>query len=238
MKPPAFLGKSGRKSPSLVLVFLLALAVISALPLPAAHSDVVVATIPVGAEPYAVAVNPVTNKIYVANTGSDSVSVIDGNTNTVTSTIPVGYPPECITVNPITNMIYVCEAYGDIYKKVSVISGSTDAVVGMMTLPNGGGATGVAVNPDTNLIYVSDAASAVYVFNSTTDALLYTIPFGFRERPWSGIVLNPKTEMVYVPTWCSFCPPSYVAVIDGHTNTRVMNIPLGGTPSGGDINLD
>ena len=35
--------------------------------------------------PYAVAVNPVTNKIYVANGGSGNVTVIDGATNTTTT---------------------------------------------------------------------------------------------------------------------------------------------------------
>lgn len=34
--------------------------------------------------PYFLAVNPVTNKIYVANVGSASVTVIDGATNVVT----------------------------------------------------------------------------------------------------------------------------------------------------------
>jgi len=35
----------------------------------------------VGDNPQAVAVNPVTNKIYVANMGGNSVTVIDGATN-------------------------------------------------------------------------------------------------------------------------------------------------------------
>ncbi len=49
------------------------------------------ATVTVGNSPYAVAVNPVTNKIYVLNRGSDSVTVIDGVSNT-TMTIPVSGP--------------------------------------------------------------------------------------------------------------------------------------------------
>ena len=42
--------------------------------------------------PYAVAVNPVTNKIYVANTGGSNVTVIDGATN-ATTTVAVGTLP-------------------------------------------------------------------------------------------------------------------------------------------------
>ena len=45
-----------------------------------------------GSYPYAVAVNPVTNKIYVANQGSNTVTVIDGASNT-TTTVNVGTVP-------------------------------------------------------------------------------------------------------------------------------------------------
>ena len=38
-----------------------------------------------GTEPCGVAVNPVTNKIYVANQGSNNVTVIDGATNGTTT---------------------------------------------------------------------------------------------------------------------------------------------------------
>src|SRR6266700_1512274 len=47
----------------------------------------VTATIPVGNSPVAVAANPRTNTIYVANFNDDTVSVINGQTNTATATI-------------------------------------------------------------------------------------------------------------------------------------------------------
>ena len=50
-------------------------------------------TIPVGSGPRSVAVNPSTNTVYVANAGSNTVSVIDGSTGTVASTISVGSSP-------------------------------------------------------------------------------------------------------------------------------------------------
>jgi YVTN family beta-propeller protein len=42
-------------------------------------------TVSAGTNPRAVAVNAVTNKIYVANEGSNNVTVIDGTTNTTTT---------------------------------------------------------------------------------------------------------------------------------------------------------
>jgi YVTN family beta-propeller protein len=53
----------------------------------------VVATPGVGASPIAIAVNPVTNMVYVANFDGNTVSVIDGTTNTVVATPGVGGGP-------------------------------------------------------------------------------------------------------------------------------------------------
>ncbi|MBJ8113991.1 YVTN family beta-propeller repeat-containing protein, partial [Bacillus cereus group sp. N6] len=59
----------------------------------------VIATITVGTGPDDIAVNKITNKIYVANYGSNTVSVIDGSNNGVIATISVGSGPEGISVD-------------------------------------------------------------------------------------------------------------------------------------------
>ncbi len=45
------------------------------------RTNTVAATVPADDGPWAVAVNPVSNMIYVANRLSDKVTVIDGRTN-------------------------------------------------------------------------------------------------------------------------------------------------------------
>lgn len=60
---------------------------------PATAAPVVTATIPVGNVPQGVAVNPVTNTVYVSNGLDGTVAVISGKTNTVTATIPVSGAP-------------------------------------------------------------------------------------------------------------------------------------------------
>jgi len=45
------------------------------------RTDTVAATVPMDKRPWAVAVNPVTNTIFVANQLTDKVTVIDGRTN-------------------------------------------------------------------------------------------------------------------------------------------------------------
>ena len=62
----------------------------------------------------AVAVNPVTNKIYVANSGSEccgsgngNVTVIDGATNATTTITDPNASTQGRGRNPVTNKIYV-----------------------------------------------------------------------------------------------------------------------------------
>jgi YVTN family beta-propeller protein len=63
----------------------------------------------VGSVPVALAVDPVTNRIYVANHGSGDVTVIDGATNTVTATVTAGADPQNLALNPVTNTVYVVD---------------------------------------------------------------------------------------------------------------------------------
>src|SRR5690242_18774057 len=91
-----------------LIVVLAALLLISnAVPV---QAQTVTASLPTGANPRAIAVNVSANKIYTANFGSNTVSVIDGAADSVT-TIPVGMNPVAIAVNGALNRAYVAN-YG------------------------------------------------------------------------------------------------------------------------------
>ena len=59
----------------------------------------------------------------MTNLQSNSVSVINGATNTVTSTIPVGSYPHDVAVNPTTNTVYTANMQSN---SVSVINGAPE----------------------------------------------------------------------------------------------------------------
>jgi YVTN family beta-propeller protein len=65
------------------------------------------ATIPVGSDLQAVAVNPATNILYVANSAGNSVSVISGVTNTVVSTLTVKTSPDSLVITTETGSAFV-----------------------------------------------------------------------------------------------------------------------------------
>src|SRR6476660_6335219 len=73
-----------------------------------AWADSVIATIPVGDLPVLIAFNPDNGDMYVVNHESDTVSGIDGNTNTVIgSPIPVGDHSSGIVCNTNNGDLYV-----------------------------------------------------------------------------------------------------------------------------------
>jgi len=87
----------------------------------AAAQPTVIATIPVAAVPLGVAVNPATNRIYVANADNNNVSVIDGTTGTVVAVVAAMYWPFGVAANPGTNRVYVTDNATD---AVRVIDGA------------------------------------------------------------------------------------------------------------------
>ena len=126
----------------IIPIFLLTSLSINALP---AYADAVIGTVNVGSNPISVDINTSTNKIYVANRGDNTVTVIDGSTNMDIATIPfvdVGNLPSSMAINPVTNKIYVNDVGGG--GIVTVIDGSTDTVVA--TIPVGNNPQDLAIN--------------------------------------------------------------------------------------------
>jgi YVTN family beta-propeller protein len=121
----------------------------------ASSAPTVISTIKLGEGGYyprALAVNPVTNRIYVLHMASDNVLVIDGATNNILSKVNVGRYPAAVAVNPRTNRIYVANIYSD---TVSVIDGNNSTI--LATVNVGTTPVDVAVNSITNRIYVTNS---------------------------------------------------------------------------------
>ncbi len=185
----------------------------------------VLTTVRVGSQPIGVAVNPSTNRIYVANNGSSNVSVIDGTTNIVITTIPVGSQPIGVAVNPSTNRIYVANSSSS---NVSVIDGTTNTVIA--TIPVGSQPIGVAVNPSTNRIYVAEGQDNgdVYVIDGTTNTGTAIVPGLFTA---SGVAVNASTNRIYAAN----NDDGNVYVIDGTNNTHT-SVPVSFHPTGVSVN--
>jgi YVTN family beta-propeller protein len=155
-----------------------------------AHAQSVGATIPVGTSPAAIAVNPVTNKVYVANEGSNTVTIINGATN-FPSSITAGVRPTWIGVNPETNKIYVSN-FGS-PPNMMVINGVSDTVSTTMTMGDVGW---IAINPVTNKIYALRYGNGDEV-NIVLDER-YVNTAATRSYTPVSIALNPYTNILYI----------------------------------------
>jgi len=187
----------------------------------AARAQTVVGTVPTPGS-RAVAVNTVSNKIYVA--GAD-VTVIDGASNSTTAVGGGGYGTIALAVNPVTNKIYVANtgAGGGLGKpghpsSITVIDGATNATVQIK-----GGGVAVAVNPATNKIYVA-SSQVIVIDGATNSATTISDPNATASGLFPvAIAVNTTTNKIYVANnnggGSTTSNPGTVTVIDGLTNS-------------------
>ena len=129
-------------------------------------------SINVGSDPNGVAV--VGNRTYVANGASDTVSVIDVNTQQILATIPVGHTPTYVVAKPDGERVYVSNRDSN---TVSIISTATNWVT--HTIAVGSKPQGVAVSADGSRLYVSNSGSnSVSVIDAATNSVVATYSTG------------------------------------------------------------
>jgi YVTN family beta-propeller protein len=148
-----------------------------------------VTCIPVGKSPIAMALNPRTHLIYIANHGSGTVSVIDEKTNRVAATIPVDSLPYSIAVDQLTNQIFVSSVYSNSLK---IIDGASGSVRTMKAIS----ADAMSLNAEAGRLYLLGYESAELTVFNAADQALSKLPMG-QMHLWA-IGRNPATSTFYV----------------------------------------
>jgi YVTN family beta-propeller protein len=171
-----------------------------------------------------IAVNPNTNRLYAR--GSDSISVIDGNTKEGIVDIPLDINILHLSVNPNTNMLYVSDFDSNYVYVINGIANRIDAVVPgpePPTLKVGKGINDLSFNPGTNMIYVAASDSnSISVIDGKTNKVVDTI----RVAKPTDISVNPHTNLIYVTSYNFSSRSSTITVIDAKTNKVVDGILL------------
>jgi YVTN family beta-propeller protein len=180
--------------------------------------------LPVGSYPIGIGVNTVTNKIYIANQFSNSISVIDGNTDIIESTIQVDNFPYDLEVNPFNNRIYVTNRESN---TVSIIDGSTNQRLSNINV--GDSPVGISINPSLNMIYVTNINSkSLSIIDGIDNKINETIKF---NEPVYGVAVNPLTNLAYISNL-----NNTVSVLDGQTNKIIGKIAVEKLPTATNIN--
>ena len=181
--------------------------------------------IPSGSFPVGIDINPITNKLYVANQFSNTISVIDTDKSKVEANIDVGNSPYDVEINPFSNRIYASNRESN---TISVIDGFTNKE--LTKIPVGNSPVGIGINLATNWIYVANLDSKTIskidpIENKVKESLKYAI------SPYD-IIVNPHTNKVYITD----LGKNAVLVLDGNSDTHVSTIPVGSKPSALAIN--
>jgi YVTN family beta-propeller protein len=193
------------------------------LPRGPAWAQTVSSTLTVGSAPGAVAVNTLTNKIYVVNTLSNNVTVIDGATNATTK-VSVGNPV-AVAVNEVTNKIYI--AAGSLVRPgpigITVIDGATNSTT-TITDPDMKFPRALAVNPVTNKIYVANfIGSSVTVVDGATNSTTTITDPNARGLAIYAVAVNEVTNKIYALNnnidRTGSTNAGSITVIDGATNS-------------------
>src|SRR5258708_4776983 len=170
-------------------------------------------------------VSPDATRMYTANIGGDSISIIERGTTAQAwnqTVIPVGKGPEGFDLSPDGRELWAAHS-GD--GRVSIVNLEQKKVVGTIDLQTKR-SNRLKFTPDGRLALVSDLdAGEVLVIDVATRQVTKHIPLG---KMVEGILLPPDGARAYV----AVNGDNYIAVIDLKTLTVTGRLETGKGPDG------
>jgi YVTN family beta-propeller protein len=183
-------------------------------------SNTVPVVIPaVGDVPSAVAINPTTQRLYVALHNDMSVRIVDVGSLPFAflGTISLGHVPSGIAVDSAANLIYVALEQGTI----EVIDGSSNKIVDSMSV--GSLLHSFVLNASTKTIYAI-ADGLLKVLDLTTKNVTSTVTVG--QTPWQ-VAFNPLTGSIFVVNY----DDDTVTVVDASIFAVIGTVHVGHHPA-------
>jgi len=184
-------------------------------------SSVETANISIGGSPRTIAIDPNTNRVYVADFFYNNLTVVDPTTNSVVARIALPADDNNgIAVDPNTNMVYVLVEGG-----ITEVNGATNKVVGELHLNFGPGS--MAYDPSNLMIYGSkEGYGSLIGADVRTGNVVWNVSLGY----WANsVAVDPHTNVVFA-VGCyqeGLVCNSVISAVDG-TNGDVLNkITLG-----------
>ncbi len=184
------------------------------------------------------------DKVYVANEGADTVSVLDAASFKALASVRVGKMPHNVQVSPDGKAVWVtnngepdlaagASAHKGMAKgnhdamakpgAVWMIDTSTDAVIAKV--PVGMHPAHVVVSPDGRFAYVTNGGdNTVSVIDTSAQRVVATIPVG--QFP-HGLRISPDGKQAYVAN----LKGGTVSVIDTASQKEVAQVPVGKGPA-------
>jgi YVTN family beta-propeller protein len=180
----------------------------------------VVATIPADKFPYAIAVSPNGQKLFVPNHDVNLVTVVDTKTNAIIQKIPVKPNPHSVAFSVDGRRAYVANHASNV---VTVLDAKNGAI--LAEVPVGRSPHSISMSPDRAHLYVVNYDSdSVSVIDPITYSVTATIPV---QREPQSVAFAPDSRHAYIVNDGS----NTVSVIDTTTNQVTANVSTGQDPT-------
>jgi len=163
-------------------------------------------------------------RVFVVNTGSNSVSVIDDGSGAVIASIPVGERPIRVVASSDGQKVYVSNFHD---ASISVIDAVNLAVTATISVPPSPQESDITID-GTRLFVVHHPQQVVSVIGLATNTLLTVIPIGDTMafgKTATDILFTPDGRYAFVPNYFQ----NVVDVIDT-TTYAVTALPTGAQP--------
>lgn len=186
-------------------------------------SDSVVATIPVGSNPYGVTVDEAQREVFVANYLSDNVSIINATRNVVAGSFPAGQGPVDVVWDATTGLLYVSNRYSD---NLTVLNPTLDTSLGVNPIgPNAAwNLWNLALDASGRTFYATlPFENAIALFNASTFGLIRVVHIG--SEPFNS-ALDPVTGQIWIANGIA----DNVTILDSATHALVRSVPVGTWP--------
>ena len=162
-------------------------------------TNTVVGSYVTGNEPFGVAVNQNTRKVFVANYAGNSLSIFNGDTGALLATInfaPLGYgQPSFVAVDETLNRAYVTLHTGG---RLAVIDGASNAL--LTTVEAEAGVFGVAVHPGLRRAYVTSRDTRnLIVYDTNTNTRLWEQTAASMGEPYA-LAVDAVRNRLYILT--------------------------------------
>lgn len=183
--------------------------------------------IPIGAggnSPSSIVINPTTNRAYVLNEFSQTVSVIDTTENKLIASILIAESRSKLAINFVTNRLYVVGT-----KALTIIDSDSNLILSKISLPTSLFFTSgnLAINESNNQLYLVIGENIILAFDGSMQTFSQILKVDTDTRI-TGIAVNPTTKLIYV-TNSNSSEGNKITVIDSSSNNIKTVIKLTNT---------
>ncbi len=203
---------------------------VAVLPNLSANPPQILTTTSVGVQPSAVAVDVATGVAVVANTGSNSISLINLNSCTSTScpatSIPVGKQPTGVAVDPLRDLAFVVN---QVDNTLSVVDLSGANPTQTIALPSGYVPVSVGENPLTeHLLVANQETNTVTVVDlSQSPAVITSVDVTQGGTRAGGTGYSPRVTIVPRLDWAIVTPGGSGAIVAVDMSHKVISPSTG-----------